>query len=146
MTKEKGCGNKQLESDIAVVRNQKFISREYREMIVSRMKCLCPSCSVNIQETKLTKTAEGCGNKQLESDIPLSENVMFPICNDKGEPDKRFRVYSEANVKESILKLKEESDETHNCGEHCKGYEDCKIQESLIIRKDVFDKIFGEFK
>lgn len=58
------------------------------------------------------------------------------------------KYYDEENVKEKIQnaqrRLKESSVETHDCGENCKGYGDCQINESLIIRKDVLDKIFKE--
>ena len=62
----------------------------------------------------------------MENNI-VSEKLSIPIFQDW--------------KKEFIKDLKENSVETHNCDENCKGYEACKINESLVIKKEVLDKL-----
>ena len=52
--------------------------------------------------------------------------------------------YRQQDVKEFIKRIKENSVEIHNCDENCKGYKACQISESLVIRKDVLDKLAGD--
>ncbi len=109
------------------------------------MKKEKPKTAIEVLKETQDKLIDGILNRE-EQETPLSskrKELMNYCCK---RAMLRQRAYDVRVFKEAVERLKKVAVETHNCDENCKGYGDCEISESLIIRKDDINKIFGKFK